>query len=256
MSGGHGRRHLVDLVVHLARRQIDSQHRLTLLGWLWPLARQLAQLAVLVFLFSKVLELDIEDYALFVFTGLLIWGWFSSSLTLGTASLTANRHLVSTPRFPDVALPLVAVAATVVDLLLALPILLIMLALDGRLEASALLFPVVLVALFAFSAGLAMAASAINVFFRDVANIVGVALLALFYLTPVFFDLSNVPERFTWVLEANPMTHFVSAGRDVLFDGRLPDTGTAIAVLAMGPLAALLGFAIFRRLQHGFVDEL
>ena len=249
-------RHLTDLVLHLVRRQVDAQHRLTLFGWLWPLVRQLAQLAVLVFLFAKVIDLGIDDYALFVFSGLIAWSWFSSGLADATRSLVANRHLVFTPRFPDLALPLVAAAAPLVDLLLVLPILLVVLALDARLEVEVLLLIPILAAQLVFLSGVGMAAAALNVFFRDTVYIVGIVLLVLFYLTPVFFGLRNVPDRFEWVLELNPMTHFVLAVRAVLFDGALPELTSVLVIAAVAPLTALAGFLLFRRLQPSFVDAL
>ena len=249
-------RHLTDLVLHLVRRQLDAAHRLTVLGWLWPLARQVAQLAVLVFLFSKVLDLGIDDYPVFVFTGLVVWTWFSTGLTEATRSLETGRHLVFSPRFPDVALPLTAVAAPLVDLLMALPVLLGLLIAEGRLEATALLFPLVLVATFGFAAGLGMLAGAVNVFFRDTANIVGVGLLAAFYVTPVFYGLRNVPERFAWVLHVNPMTAYVEASRAVLFDGVLPSGRDTLIGLVAAVVALAVGALVFRRLQPRFVDEL
>lgn len=249
-------RHLADLVAHLVRRQLDSAHRFTVLGWLWPLVRQLAQLAVLVFLFSKVLDLGIADYPVFVFTGLIVWTWFQTAMLEATRSLQTGRHLVFSPHFPDVALPLVAVAAPLVDLLMALPVLVVLLAVEGRLDVTALLFPLVLVAACGFAAGLGMLTAALNVFFRDVANIVGVGLLAAFYVTPVFYGLRNVPERFAWVLHANPMTAYVEASRALLFDGRLP-TGRDVAIgLGAAVLALAAGAFVFRRLQPRFVDEL
>jgi lipopolysaccharide transport system permease protein len=253
---GRELRHLTDLVAHLARRQIDAQHRLTVLGWLWPLARTVAQLAVLVFVFSRVLDLGIEDYALFVFTGLLVWSWHSAGLSEAAHSLERGRHLVFTPRFPDVALPLVAVAAPLVDLLVAMPVLLALLLVDGRLEATALLAVPVLVALGAYTAGLGMAAASLNVLLRDVKNLVGVALMLLFYLTPIFYGLRNVPGELSWVLEANPMTHYVTGVRDVLFEGRLPDARSALVIGLAGPAAFVAGLLVFRRLQPRFVDEL
>jgi lipopolysaccharide transport system permease protein len=251
-----GIRQLADLVVHLARRQLDSQHRFTVLGWTWPLSRQIVQLAVFVFLFSKILDLGIEGYGLFLFTGLLVWTWFSAGLMDATKSLESGRHLVFSPRFPDVALPLVAVAAPIVDLLMALPLLLLLLAIDGRLGPWALLFPVLLVPLFAFTAGLGMLASAANVFFRDVANIVSLTLFTLFYATPIFFGLRNVPERFQWVMHVNPMTAHVNAARAVLFDGRAPAVRDLLIIGLLSPATMIAGYLVFRALQPRFVDEL
>ncbi len=249
-------RHLVDLVLHLVRRELSSTHRNTLLGWSWPLVRQLAQLAVLVFLFSHVLDLKIEDYPVFVFTGLIAWTWFQTSLISASFSVVANAHLVGNPRFPTITLPLVAVAVPLFDVLMALPVLLVLLGLEGRLDATALLLPLLVIAQFVFMAGLALIVSATNVYLRDVQNAVGVLLLLLFYLTPVFYGLKNVPAQFHWLLRANPLTAFVNADRAILFDGRLPallDVGIGAGATA---LALALGIALFRRLQPGFVDEL
>src|SRR2546423_3633420 len=105
---------LRELVAHLAAREVASLHRFTLLGWAWPLVRQLAQLGVLVVAFSRVLRLGIPHYALFVFSGLIAWNWFSTGVVNGTSALLDRRYLVFQPRFPVLALPLVAVAGPLV----------------------------------------------------------------------------------------------------------------------------------------------
>jgi lipopolysaccharide transport system permease protein len=250
------RRHLVDLVLHLARRQLESAHRFTLLGWLWPLARQLVQLAVLVFLFSSVLDLGIEDFGLFVFTGLLIFSWFQNALSAATAVLQRERHLVFSARFPTIALPLVAVAVPLVDVLIALPVLLVGLAVEGRLEATVLLLPGLLALEFVMTAGFALLVAPLSIYFRDVPNIVALGLLLLFYLTPVFYGLKNVPERFHWLLEANPLTPLVTAVRDVMLEGRLPAAGDVLTVAAVAAAAGVAGLWTFRRLEPDLVDGL
>ena len=249
-------RQLADLVLHLTRRQLESQHRFTVLGWAWPLIRQIAQLLVFIFVFSKVLDLGIDGYGLFVFSGLIVWSWFNAGMIEATRSLESGRHLVFSPRFPDLALPLVAVAAPVVDLLMALPLLLVLLLADGRLEPTALLFPLLMVGTFLLTAGLGMLTAAANVFFRDVANVVSLALLTLFYLTPIFFGLRNIPERYQWVMHLNPLTAHVNVSRALLFDGQLPGLRDTLVVAVLSPIAAVFGLVVFRRLQPRFVDEL
>src|SRR5687768_13899627 len=91
------RRHLWELVPHLTRRELQSAHRFTVLGWSWPVVRQLALLGVIVFIFSSVLDLGIEDYALFVFTGLIAWSAFAAGLSAATTSVVKGRHLAMTP---------------------------------------------------------------------------------------------------------------------------------------------------------------
>jgi lipopolysaccharide transport system permease protein len=231
-------------------------HRFTVLGWLWPLVRQLALLGVLVLIFSSVLDLGIEDYALFVFTGLIAWTAFASGVSSAAGSLIKDRYLVFTPGFPSSALPLVAVAAALVDLLVALPVLLIMLVADGRLQETALLLPALLVLQYGLAAGVGLAVSAANVFFRDVANIVGVVLLMLFYLTPIFYGVKNVPEHLRWVLDVNPMASQIEATRAVLLDGTLPAWQDLATLGVAVPAVLLLGWWLFRRLEPTLVDEL
>jgi lipopolysaccharide transport system permease protein len=250
------RRHLGELVLHLTRRQLQSAHRFTLLGWLWPLVRQLALLGVLVLIFSSVLDLGIEDYALFVFTGLIAWTAFAAGVSTAAESLIKGRHLVFTPGFPSSALPLVAVAAPLVDLLVALPVLLAMLIAEDRLHETVLLVPALLVLQYAFAAGLALVVSATNVLFRDVANIVGVVLLMLFYLTPVFYGVKNVPEHLHWVLDVNPMAAQIEATRAVALDGTLPAWENLMTLGIAVPVVLALGWWVFRRLEPRFVDEL
>src|SRR5215218_8097359 len=121
------------LVVHLTARQLKSSHHLTLLGWGWPVARQLAQLAVLTFLFGHVFDLGIENYPVFMFTGLVAWTWFASGASAAAGSVISQRHLVMQPRLPASVLPVVAVVMPLVDVVFALPVLLLMVAFSSGL---------------------------------------------------------------------------------------------------------------------------
>lgn len=256
MMGGGGRRQVADLVLHLARRQLESTHRFTALGWLWPLARQLVQLAVLVFLFSRVIDLGIRDFPLFVFTGLLAWSWFQSALTMATSVLIDQRHLVLSPRFPAIALPLVAVAVPLVDLLIAVPVLAVMLVVEGELHLTALLAPALLLVEFALIAGLGLLAAVANVYVRDTQNVVGVGLLLLFYLTPVFYGVRTVPADLRPLLRLNPVAQLVDGARGLVLEGRLPSVGACAYTAAVSAAVLVLGAWLFRRAQGDMVDLL
>lgn len=256
LAGGGGSR-VLSLATHLARREVASDSRYTLLGWTWPVLRQLAQLAVLVFVFGSVLELGIENYPVFVFCGLVAWGWFSAGVGRAASSIVAGRHLVNQPRFPVEVLPAVAVAVPLVDVLVALPVLLAMAAWAGSLSPSALFLPVLLALQLPLMLGIGWITAAITVYLRDVAQVVGVGLTMAFYLTPVFYDRrTSVPEEYQGLLQLNPMTVIIEGWRAVLLDGRLPSfAGLAVlAVVGLGLAGA--GWVLIGRLRGGFVDEL
>jgi lipopolysaccharide transport system permease protein len=253
----HKRAPLRELVLHLAHREVVSSHRFTVLGWAWPLTKQLAQLAVLVFVFGSVLDLGIRNFPVFVFSGLVAWGWFSSGLSSATSSLLTQRHLVFQPRFPIIVLPVVAVVVPLVDVGVALPVLLVMLAAAGGVPLTVLFVPVLLLVQGVLMCGIAWLTASATVYLRDVRDIVGIGLTLLFYLTPVFYDRgASVPVQYHWLFQLNPLTTIVEGWRAVLLEGRLPAAGPLLVVAGVGAAAAVAGALFFRRLEHGLVDEL
>jgi lipopolysaccharide transport system permease protein len=245
-----------ELVVHLVRREIDTTHRMTVLGWAWPLVRQLVQLGVLVFIFGSVLDLGIENFAVFVFSGLIAWNWFSNGVGSATGSLLENRHLLYQPRLPPAVIPIVAVVVPLVDALMALPVLLILLEVEAGIPATVLAIPLLVAAQIFLMAGIAWLTASTSVFLRDVPNIVMVGLNVLFYLTPIFYGLKVVPDEYLGLLKLNPMATIVTSYRSILLGEPLPG-GFAIAytlVLSAGLIA--LGYLVFARLQNRFVDNL
>jgi lipopolysaccharide transport system permease protein len=245
-----------EIVLHLAGRQLASAHRYTFVGWAWPLIRQLAQLAVLVFVFSKIVDLGIDNYAAFIFSGLIAWTWFGTGLSTAASCLIKERYLVFQPKFPLVTLPVVSATVPLLDVLVALPVLATMLILGGDLSWTIVLLPLLLGIQLLLMCGIAWCVAAASVYLRDVPNIVEVALTLLFYLTPVFYDLSNIPARYRWLLELNPLTTLLEGYRALLMGRPFPDALSLALVTAASAIVALLGLWFFRRVQHGFVDEL
>jgi lipopolysaccharide transport system permease protein len=244
------------LVGHLLRREIALSHRSSLIGAGWPLVRQLVQLAVLVFVFSHVLDLGVPDYPAFVYCGLLGWSWFTTALTQSTTAIPDNRNLAMRPGFPTIVLPLLAVLVPLVDLAIALPVLVVLLLVDASLQWTIVLLPLLLLVQGVLSLGLAWLCSSLTVFVRDIPHLVGVALVLGFYVTPVYFDVARVPEQYTWILRLNPMAVLLEAERAVLLGTPFPPVANFIAVVGFSVLLALGGWAAFRRLAPLFADEL
>jgi lipopolysaccharide transport system permease protein len=245
-----------ELVLHLARRELNTRHRWTILGWAWPLTRVLAQLAVLVFVFSSILDLNIENYPVFVFSGIIAFAWFSSGISDGTSSLLSQRHLVLQPGFPTPVVPVVAVAVAFVDVLMALPVLILMLAISGDLSPTAAVFVPLLLVQLVLMCGLGWLAAALTVYLRDVPNVVTVGLTLLFYVTPVFYSVERVPEQYRWILQLNPLGTLIESYRWALLGDPFPGTVQFSLTVAASFLVAALGLVAFRRLRPGFADEL
>jgi homopolymeric O-antigen transport system permease protein len=245
-----------ELVSHLVVRELSRAHRETILGWMWPLVLLLVWLAALVFIFGHVVDLNIPDYPVFLFTGLIAWTWFQTGVTNASWSLISHRDPVFQPKCPPVVLPVVTVAAPVFDVAVALPLLVAMTLASGTFEWTVVL----LVPLFALQLllmlGIAWIVAAISVYFRDVPRLVGLAMMILFYLTPVVYAIPRVPEKYQSVLLANPMGTLIESYRAVTLGGPFPPVGAFIAVAIGSGVLAAAGLWIFRSLEGAFVDEL
>ena len=250
------RRHTFDAVTHLVAREFRLRYRRSLLGWFWAIAQPLARLLILSFVFTRVLPLDIDDYPVFLFTGLMGWSWFASAVGSSTSSAIDRRELLYRPGLPRVVVPVVSVLTDGLDYLAALPVLAVFLVLSHGIPWTAVVLPAILAVELLLILGLGFALCAANVYLRDVRLFVDVALLLGFYVTPVFYAASSVPDRFGAVVDMNPMARLLVAQRDVLVFGRLPAAGPFLLLTLVCAAVFVAGYAIYRAASPTFVDEL
>lgn len=249
--------YLFDLLYELVVRDLKLRYRRSFLGMLWTLLNPLAQLLVLSLVFRVVLQLDIPNYSLFLFSGLIAWNWFAASLHAGTGSIVDNRDLIHQPGFPAAILPVVTVASNFIHYLLALPILLVFMLFSGiPISGVFWVLPVIFAIQFILSLGLIYLLAAIEVTFRDTQYLLGVALFLGFYLTPVFYDMAAIPPQLLPFYRLNPMATIIDSYRAVFMQARLP---AVVPLLALG--VASLGLLwltahVFQKASVRFVEEL
>jgi lipopolysaccharide transport system permease protein len=249
--------YLRDLLRELVLRDMKLRYKGSVLGLAWSLLNPLAQLLVFGFVFSSLLPLSIPNYTAFLFTGLLVWSWFQSSLFASTTVIVDGRTLIKRPGFPVALLPVVTVTANLVHFALALPVLLVFLLLTGiPLHVTVLLLPLLIAIQFLLTLSISYFLAAVQVTFRDTQHLVGVLLLLFFYLTPIFYDGSVVPAAIQPIYRLNPLLHLLEAYRAILIEGRLPDIGMLLVVTAVSAVWLFLGFRVFRQASYTFVEEL
>ena len=249
--------YLVDLARELVGRDLKLRYKRSVLGLVWSLLNPLMQLLVFTFVFQWVLPLNIEHYSVFLFTGLLAWNWFSGALSAGTSVVVDNGDLVRHPGFPILVLPLVSVASHWLHLLLALPVLGVFLAVAGILpDWSLLALPGVMLVQFAVTLSLVYLLAALHVFFRDTQYLLGIALLLGFYVSPVFYDITSVPERFGVLYRINPVALLINAYRSILLRGEFPPPLPLLALLGVALLLTTVGVVVFYRASYHFAEEL
>lgn len=246
-----------DVLRELIARDMKLRYKRSVMGIAWTLLNPLAELLVLLFIFGTVVPLDIPNYTSFLFTGILAYGWFQSSLLFATGAIVNNRELIKQPAFPIATLPIVTVASNLIHFLLALPILVLFLVFGGIQLTSAALALLLLIALqFTLTLGLAYMVATIHVTFRDTQYLLKVLLQLLFYLSPVFYDASAVPSRYQSLYHLNPMVFLIDAYRAVLIRGEVPDYRSLLVLSALAAGLLAVGLTIFLRASYRFVEEL
>ena len=250
------------LVAALTRRELLARYRGGALGFLWSLANPLLLLAVYatVFRFVFAPRADVRPYALFLFAGVLVWGFVSASLLDAAEVFRQNGPLLRKTTVPPEVFPAVAVSARLSHLVLALPVLAAATAWAAargsvRPNAAILAFPAALALLLLAVFGLALAVSSVAVHFRDVRDLVGNLLTLAFFLTPVLYPREAVPPRFRALLSANPLAPYFDAIHDSVFFFRPVAPGRWAAMAAIAAASLALGGALFERLRDTIAEE-
>ncbi len=208
------------------------------LGYLWSLVRPLMLFGVLYFVFTEVVDIggDVKYYAIYLLTGIVLFGYFSETTATGLQSLVARENLLRKMRFPRLVIPLSAALEAFFNLGTSLLAVLIYLFATGvEVRWSWLELPLLILVLTVFGVGLAMLLSALYVRFRDIAPIWDVALQMLFYASPVLYVLSTVPDKYERWMLVNPIAVVLTQMRHALLDPTAPSAAEAI-----GPDARLL----------------
>lgn len=207
--------------------------------------------------FSMIMRWPIKSFAVFLFSGLVPWILFSNCLAQGTQALLNNEGLIKKVYVPKQIFVVSVTVGLLIDAFFSTIALFIMvLAIGAPLTWSLVVLPINFLLLFFFSLGLALALSVATVYFRDLPNIVGVLLQAGYYLTPILYPISMVPERFRWMFDLNPMTAFVEIFRSPIYEGVFPAMNTYLTVAALALVSFLFGMFIFRRFDRHIVFRL
>lgn len=244
------------LVWALVGRHLRSRYRGSVLGFFWSFLNPLCLMAVYSLVFKFYIRFDaVENYSLFMFAGLLPWIWFSSGLIEATASISSGGSLITKAMFPAHLLPLVSVCTNLANFLFALPLILIfMLVVGVPWGVSLLALPLVILVQLVFIQGLALALSAINVHFRDTQHVLGNLMTLWFFLCPIIYPVTNVPERFRFTLLLNPVASFTVMYQQIFLEGRFPDFSKLGILALVSLLVFILGNKVFNHYREGFAE--
>jgi len=243
-----------DLLFALTTKELKTRYKSAVLGFLWAFLNPLLQMAVLSVVFMFIVRIPVQNYSLFLFCGLLPWTFFSQSLISGTGSLIANRDLIKKAAFPREILPFSVIFSNLINLILSLVILLPAILIFANISWLLIFLPFAILLHVIFTIGIVLIASSLDIYYRDVSFIIQALTMAWFYLTPVIYPLSMVPQRFVEFYSVNPMVGIISLYRFVLLGGDSPTFFALAASLTWTAALFIFGIFIFKKREPLFAD--
>ena len=257
------------LIANLTQRELKARYKRSVLGWMWSLLNPAATLGVYTLVFGVFFKAQPPEaansgatvFALFLFSGLIVWNLFSQVVNGGMIALVSNGPLLKKvyfpPECPVIANALVTVSQTFIET----GILIAIMVLVGNVSLTFFLYPVILALLITFSLGLALMLSVLNVYYRDVQYLVTILLQLLFYCTPIIYNIDQVPETVGPVptrqlIQLNPITQFVEATRDCFYYLQVPSLSQwfGLVVTSFGML--FFGWWVFGRMSRDVSEVL
>lgn len=257
-----------DLLKSLVRRDLEARYKGSVLGNLWPLLNQLSQLLIYTYVFSIVLKVKLElkglpadsniVFGLWLFAGLLPWISFTGGLMQSAVSVIGQPNLVKKVVFPLALLPLVPILSTFIETAFGLAALIILVAVSsGTIHETLALLPLIWIPQLLLTAGLGYLAAGLTVFLRDIPQTLGVIINLWFYLTPILYPASVIPEQFReLVFWVNPLAAIAEVYRDLILVGEITHWREWGVVSIISIIVFWLGLSVYRKLRPAFADVL
>ena len=241
----------------LFKRDLKKKYYKSVLGVLWTLLNPLLMMLVMTLIFSTLFRRSIEHYPVYYLCAYILLNFNNVATSQALGCLTANGDLLRKIHVPAYLFCLSTVAVNGFTLVLSLVPLLVVALFSGLpLTPWLLLVPFPLLYVLLFTTGLSLLLSTVGVFFRDMTYLYGIITTVWTYLTPMFYPLSIVPERFRFLWELNPLYHYVEILRDLVLYQVMPASRTLLIATGYSPLFLGLGVWVFRRYQDRFYVHL
>lgn len=239
------------------QKEIRGKYKKSFLGIFWSFLNPLLQLAVYAFIFPIILKNNQENYVMFLFVALIPWTFFTTSITQGTDTVVQNGNIVKKVYFPRTILPISVVTSGAINFLISTVIIIIFAFVTGVGVSPHLAFyPLILIVQYLITLGIVLILSSVTVYLRDLQHIIGVFLQVLFYATPIVYSPDTIPAKFSIILTLNPMSHIITAYRDIFYYHQMPNLQVLGALFLIGIAICIIGYAIFSKLEKRFAEEL
>ncbi|HIJ59047.1 MAG TPA: ABC transporter permease [Nitrospirae bacterium] len=249
--------HYSDLLKNLIIRDIKVRYKRSVLGFLWVMLNPLLMMFILNIIFSELFKFSAKNYTAYLITGIVFWNFYSQSTSIAVSSFVNNANLIKKIYLPKSLFPLSVVCSAMVNLIFSLvPLFFIIFLSKANISPYIVLLPVIIMLSIIFVYGVSLIIATFMVFFHDIKQIYEVVVFALMYMTPVFYPIDIVPEKYRFIVEINPLTHFINLFRYTIYEETTLSYDKLLTVTIISLFMCLLGLVIYSRFKDKIVYEL
>lgn len=247
--------HFIELLWGMTEKELHARYKYTIFGFLWLVVNPLLQMIVVGFIFTFLMKEPVKNYYYYLFTGLLVWNFFSLSLTKATPSIVHQRALIKKAPFPRAVIPLSIVASNFINFIAAFLLFLIPVWFLGTMNAASIVYlAIAMVLLILFTVGITLLTSALNVRYRDVNFFVQAVIIVWFYATPIIYSFMQIPRGILWIWRFNPLTSVLQLYQHALIKAPLPGPAMMTANIIEIVIISALGIYLFYKESKTFDD--
>ena len=245
-----------ELLRGLIVRNLKVKYQRSMLGFIWTLLNPLMTIAVLTVVFTYFIKIRVEDYWAFVFSGYFVWNFMLQMLSSATYIMAEHAPLRRSVAFPSEVLVLATAASRLVEFAveMAIAVLLLIVIHHGSVPASFALLPLLIMIQVLLAIGLALPIATLSVFYSDVQHAIPIVLLMLFYLSPVFYPATMVPDTLRLLYFLNPIAGLLTLFHDALYGGQWPSLRLLGGMFLASVGLCTAGYAIFNRYKKLFAE--
>lgn len=242
------------LMEQLVSRDFKVRYKRSLLGILWSFFNPLLTMLVQFVVFSQLFKSDIDNIAVYMLSGLIIFNFFTEAVGQALGSIVYNAPLITKVYVPKYIYPVTKVLFSAINFLISMVVLLIVIVVTGEAITKAfMLLPFLIACVLVFSAGFGMLLASLMVFFRDIQFLWGIFSMLWMYMTPLFYPETLIAEQFRWIFTMNPMYYYVKFMRSVVLDGISPEPRMYLVCAAFALGSLLFGGVVFKKTQNKFI---
>ena len=247
-----------NLLLIFAKRDISIRYKQAVVGLLWVVLQPIFMTAIYTFVFGIMAKVPSGDapYPVFVFSGLLIWQYFSRVVLEGSVSMVQNASIITKIYFSRLLVPLGTAASASFDFLISIIVLVVlMLILNVPLTPKLFLIPAFMGAAGLLAYGITLFLSPINAIYRDIGIVLPFLIQVTMFMSPIFYPVSFVPEKFQILYTVNPIATIVESMRWAIIGSEPPSLVSYIILMAFIVVLLFYGFKVFRKLEATLVDR-